>query len=121
MEAPFYHLPAKEWQAGTAHTWTLYFIDEILEGMNRKHVNMAFYKPEYWSRLLSIVDDKEVFHDTWEQWFQQYQSSKKQLESEMLKVNDVVISIDDLISFCFQNGVKNDGKARSRFVAQIII
>ncbi|HRK54269.1 MAG TPA: hypothetical protein PK185_10160 [Cyclobacteriaceae bacterium] len=97
MEAPVYHLPAKEWQAGTAHTWTLYFIDEILEGMNRKHVNMAFYKPEDWSRLLSIV------------------------ESEMLKVNDVVISIDDLISFCFQNGVKNDGKARSRFVAQIII
>lgn len=82
---------------------------------------MAFYRPEDWSRLLSIVDDKEVFHDTWEQWHQQYQSSKKQLESEGLIVNDVVVNIDDLISFCFQYGIKNVGKARSRFVAQIII
>lgn len=80
---------------------------------------MAFYRPEDWSRLLSIIDDKEVFHDTWEQWHNEYQISKKQLESHGLKINDVVVNIDDLIRFCFQNGIKNDGKARARFVAQI--
>ena len=89
--------------------------------MIQKYVNMAFCRREDWSRLLSIVDDKEVFHDTWEQWYQQYQTSKKHLESEGLKVNDVVINIDELIRFCFQNGIKNDGKARSRFVSQINI
>lgn len=80
---------------------------------------MAFYKPEDWSRLLAIVDDKEVFHYTWEQWHNQYQASKKQLESQGLNINDVVVNVDDLIRFCFQNGIKNDGKARSQFVAQI--
>ena len=69
--------------------------------------------------ISTIVDDKEVFHDTWEQWHNRYQASKKQLESQGLKINDVVINIDDLIRFCFQNGIKNDGKARSQFVAQI--
>ncbi|MEQ8546546.1 MAG: hypothetical protein RIC03_01480, partial [Cyclobacteriaceae bacterium] len=34
---------------------------ELQKNMNKEHVNMAFYWPEDWSRLLSIVDDKEVF------------------------------------------------------------
>ena len=89
--------------------------------MNKEHVNMAFYRPEDWSRLLSIVDDKEVFHDTWEQWHKQYQSSKKQLESQGIRINDVIVNIDDLLRFCFQNGINNDGNARSRFVAQLNI
>lgn len=87
--------------------------------MRQKYVNMAFYRPEDWNRLLSIVDDREVFHETWEQWHQQYQTSKKHLQSQGLKVNDVIINLDELIRFCFQNGIKNDGKARSRFVSQI--
>ena len=80
---------------------------------------MAFYQPEDWNRLRSIVDDKEVFHDAWEQWHKQYLTTKKQLQSEGLKVNEVVVDIDELIRFCFLKGIKNTGQARSLFVAQI--
>lgn len=80
---------------------------------------MAFYQPEDWNRLIFIVDDKEVFHDTWEQWHEQYLIAKRHLESDGIKVNDVSIVIDELIRFCFQKGIKNDGKARSQFVSQI--
>lgn len=89
--------------------------------MMNKNVNMAFYRSEDWSRLLSIVDDRHVFHDTWEEWHQQYQKSKKQLTSQGFKVKDVVVNLDELISFCFLKGIKNDGEARSRFVTQINI
>lgn len=87
--------------------------------MEKNSVNMAFYKPEDWKRLLAIVDDREVFHDTWEEWHKQFQTSKKQLESKGFKVNEVVVSLDELVRFCFQNGFKNDGQARSRFVARM--
>lgn len=89
--------------------------------MHEKILNMAFYRTEDWSRLLSIVDDRHVFHDTWEKWHQQYQKSKKQLRTQGFKVKDVVVNIDDLIRFCFLKGIKNDCKARSRFVSQINI
>lgn len=70
--------------------------------MSKKNVNMAFYRPEGWNRLLSIIDDKEVFHDTSEQWHKQCQTSKKQLESQGFAVNDLVVGINDLIRFAFK-------------------
>jgi hypothetical protein len=89
--------------------------------MNSKYVKLAYYRPEDWARLLSIIEDKETFHDTWEEWHKQYQSAKKQLEAQGIKTKDAVVNIDDLISFCFQKGIRNDGKARSTFVAQLDI
>ncbi|MFT6827393.1 MAG: hypothetical protein ACI9Z3_002197 [Roseivirga sp.] len=87
--------------------------------MIQRIVNMAYYHPKDWSHLLSIVDDKEVFHETWEEWHKQYLITKRHLESEGLKVSDVVVEIDELISFCFRRGIKNDAKARSHFVSLI--
>ena len=41
---------------------------------------------------------------------------KKDLISQGFVVNDFVVNIDELISYCKINGIKNDGKARSQFV-----
>ncbi len=78
---------------------------------------MAFYRPEDWQRLLSIADDREKLHNTWDEWHQEYQKTRKFLASEGFEVNEVVVDIDKLIGFCFQNGIRNDGKARSQFVS----
>ena len=86
----------------------------------KKQINLAFYRQEDWNRLLSIVDDKEVFHETWEEWHRSYQATKRRLESDGLTVNEIVVDLDSLVRFCYQRGIKNDGKARSQFAAQAL-
>ena len=87
--------------------------------MPKRSVNIAYYRAEDWLRLRSIIDDKDSFHDSWSSWKQEYEKVRRGLKSQGFIVNEVVVDLDELIRFCFQNGIKNDGQARSRFVSQI--
>lgn len=81
-------------------------------------INMAYYKEKDWKRFLESIDDRESMHDTWKDWHKAYLKKKKILISQGFKVNDFVVDIDELRNYCMMKGIKNDGKARSQFVAK---
>ena len=85
--------------------------------MSHRDFNIAYYRPEDWARLLSIIDDRESFHETWEERHAAYLDTKKNLQSMGLVVHPLVVDLDELVRFCFQRGLKNDGPARSTFVS----
>lgn len=82
-----------------------------------KHVNLAYYRERDWDRLLSIVYDRESMHNTWHEWHQSFNKTKKELKLTGLTVNEFEVNLDELIKYCFENGMLIDGKARSQFVA----
>ncbi len=80
-------------------------------------INLAYYREADWERFLESIDDRESMHATWKDWHKAYLKTKKVLISQGLKVNDFVVDIDELQNYCILKGIKNDGKARSQFVA----
>jgi len=80
-------------------------------------INLAYYKEEDWERFLESIDDKENMHDTWKDWHNVFLRIKKDLISHGFIVNDFVVEIDELQDYCKMRGIKNDGEARSQFVA----
>ena len=44
-----------------------------------KTVNLAFYQKKDWEYFLSIVDDRNSLHDTWDDWFKSYINAKMNL------------------------------------------
>jgi len=83
--------------------------------MNR--VNLAYYEKEDYDYFLSIIDDRENLHDTWEEWYKAFTKLKRTLISHGLNVKEVKIDLNELVAYCKENNVKNDGKARSQFVS----
>ncbi len=83
--------------------------------MNR--VNLAYYEKEDYDYFLSIIDDRENLHDTWEEWYKAFMKLKRTLVSHGLIVKKVKIDLNELVAYCKENNVKNDGKARSQFVS----
>jgi hypothetical protein len=81
-------------------------------------VNLAFYRKKDWSRFLESIDDRESMHETWEEWHDAYFTAKKLLLSQGFIVHDFNVNIDDLVDYCRRREIKNDGKARSQFVAK---
>jgi len=81
-----------------------------------KGVNLAYYKEKDWNRLLEAIDDRDSMHDTWKEWHKAYQKTKNGLIAKGFIVKDFVVDIDELINYCKIRGIKNDGKARSKFV-----
>ncbi len=81
-------------------------------------INLASYRKEDWNRFKESADDKEKLHDTWDEWRKSFMNTKVSLESEGFNVREVILDIDDLIQFCRQNGLKNDGSTRSQYVSR---
>jgi len=79
-------------------------------------INIAFYNKKDWNHFLESIDDKDDMHDSWEEWYHEYQHIKNGLILLGFYVNDIVVDIDELINYCTKSGIKNDGKARSQFV-----
>ncbi len=82
-------------------------------------VNMAYYRKKDWKKILKIIDDRDSMHDFWEDWHKSYLEAKRSLTSKGLIVNDYVVDLNKLKTYCKIRGLKIDGKARSQFVSDI--
>lgn len=80
-------------------------------------VNLAFYDKKDWEYFLSIADDREDLHDNWEDWYKSFQLARLSLISQGFSIRAVHINIRELMSYCSEYNLKNNGKTRSQFVA----
>lgn len=79
-------------------------------------IKLAYYRKKDWKRFINIIDDKESMHDTWHDWHKAFEKTKTDLIIQGFNVIDVVVDLDELTQYCKQQGIKNDGRARSQFV-----
>jgi hypothetical protein len=80
------------------------------------NVNIAYYEKKDWEYFLSIIDDRESMHESWDDWFNAFSKLKAQLVADGFVVKEVPINITELIDYCRNRKIKNDGNARSQFV-----
>jgi hypothetical protein len=80
-------------------------------------IKLAYYREEDWKRFIDVIDDRETMFDTWDEWYKSFLNAKHGLMKEGFEVIRIVVDIDELIDYCRSQGVRNDGKARSQFVA----
>lgn len=79
-------------------------------------IKLAYYRKKDWKRFVKIIDDREKMHDIWYDWHKDFERAKRDLTNQGFEVVDIIIDLDELIEYCRQRGIKNDGKARSQFV-----
>ena len=84
--------------------------------MYNRFVNIAYYEKKDYDRFLSIIDDRENAHDTWEEWFLGFLKAKEGLASQGIYAKDVTVDLDELIKYCADRKIKINGAARSEFV-----
>ncbi len=80
-------------------------------------IKLAYYRKKDWKQFIDSVDDRESMHDTWKDWHKSYLKAKSDLTNKGYDVKEVEVDVDELIKYCKLRGIKNDGKARSQFVA----
>ncbi|QTD37657.1 hypothetical protein JL193_16575 [Polaribacter batillariae] len=82
-------------------------------------INMAYYRKKDWKKFLKIIDDRDSMYDFWEDWHKSYLNAKRSLTSKGFIVNDYVVDLGKLKTYCKIRGLKIDGKARSQFVSEV--
>ena len=84
--------------------------------MKNTSLKIAYYRREDWEILKQTADDKDVFHDTWDDWLKFIQEAKADYEKQGFRPVFQLVNLDELDLFCKLNGFKNDSRARSCFV-----
>lgn len=81
-------------------------------------LRLAYYRRKDWKRFVRMIDDRESMHDTWHDWHEEYERTKRIMKTQGFNVEEVVVDLDELKEYCATQGIKNNGEARSRFVQQ---
>jgi len=81
-------------------------------------VGIAYYEKKDWDFFLSVIDDRDSVEDSWEEWSNGFMKTKMDLISRGLQVSEVKVNMNELINFCLDRKIKNNGAVRSQFVSE---
>ncbi len=81
-------------------------------------IRVAYYRKKDWKRFIEMIDDREKMHNTWHEWNKDFEKTKRELRKMGFEVEDFVVDLKELGSYCSQRGIKNDGNARAQFVQE---
>ncbi len=79
---------------------------------------VAWFSPEDWHRLREVAADPEVLETTYEEWVATANSTLQEIRKAGLSGEKVQVNIDELISWCEEQGLALDGHARARYAAE---
>ena len=79
-------------------------------------INLAYYEQKDWNRFLQMIDDNDSMHDTWQEWYKAFEKLANDLSGQGFVIKRVIVDLDELNNYCKIQGIKNDGKARSKFI-----
>ena len=76
---------------------------------------IAWYRPEQWQLLCEFSVDPEELEATHAEWLAAAEKAASQLEELGVLVVKVDVDVEELMSWCREEGLKLDGNARASF------
>jgi len=83
-------------------------------------VGLAWFRKEDYARLLTIFEDAQDMHDTWEEWEESAKKVEERLKGEQYVVERVNIDPDTFPDWCRRAGIGIVASARSRFAVETV-
>lgn len=80
-----------------------------------KRIGIAVYSPEEWELLQEYSTDLES--ETYDEWKEANEFAKEKLRQEGHDPIDVPINVKEMQRYFDENGLENDGRNRSHYVA----
>jgi hypothetical protein len=81
---------------------------------------IAWFRPEQWSRLLEISEDREDLEETFAQWESLAEEKLRDLRAQGVDAEKITIDLEELLAWCKSRGLSVDATARSQYVADLL-
>jgi len=86
---------------------------------NRVVAGIAWYRPEQWSLMLSLIPDPEVFPRTYEEWLARASDMLRELSKQGVVVQKVDVDLKALLAWAAEQGRVPDGAARAEYAQHL--
>lgn len=78
---------------------------------------IAVYDSDQWEALLASAADRAKLEDTWEEWNAGVEKLIAELERLGLPYIRIPLDVNEIVQYCEEHGIPNDGQARSQLAA----
>lgn len=83
-------------------------------------IAVAVYLPEQYARLLATVEDASDLEPTWQEWHAVYQETRQRMAALGMDLMEVTVDLDDLETYCQEQGLKNTSGTRAQYAAHVL-
>ncbi|MDO8690451.1 MAG: hypothetical protein Q7R39_10665 [Dehalococcoidia bacterium] len=106
-------------QAGQPRRWTRkqHSNGEPLTENLQPIVGVAWYRKDQWEELLRLSEDRASLEDSFGEWLIDARLTLLRLRREGLDVRQVEVDVNDLASWCKEEGVHITASSRAGYVA----
>jgi len=81
-------------------------------------IGFAWYRRDQWPLLRSVAADYDKLEETYDEWAAVVDKTVADLRCKGVRAKKVDIDVDELLTWCKQNGCRLDGQARGAFVSE---
>jgi hypothetical protein len=81
---------------------------------------IAWFRPEQWSRLLEISEDREDLEETFAEWEVLAEEKLRDLRAQGVNAQKITIDLEKLLAWCKSRGLSVNASARSQYVADLL-
>ena len=85
-----------------------------------KLVGIGFYREDQWPLLLGTADDADMMIEKYDKWLTGIERLIENMKTEGIEPVKVDIDVYELLAYCRQFNIKNNGETRSLFVAELL-
>ncbi len=78
-------------------------------------IAVSFFKKEDYPEILRISEDADNMFETWEEWHKSARQHTRNMESQGMKVVDILVIPTELFIYCKENELPINGKARAQY------
>ena len=98
-----------------AELGSLAALDNFMHDKNRVVAGIAWYRPEQWTLMLSLIPDPQVFPHTYEEWLARASATFRELSKQGVVVQKVDVDLKALLAWAAEQGRVPDGAVRAEY------
>ena len=83
-------------------------------------IGMSWYTPESWERLRAVADDRATL-GTFDAYQRKAERAIREFAAQGIKVEKVLLDIDDLVRWCRREGYAIDQRGRAAYGVALLV
>jgi len=94
-------------------------VKDMIKKKGRVMIGIGFYRRQDWEKFLASADDRENLESTYDEWLVVFRKAVNDVRAAGIEPKKVVFTLDELLGYCKEKGLKNNAGARSEFFSEL--
>ncbi len=81
------------------------------------NIGIGEYRKKDYKEILRVSEDRDNMDESWKEWKTSKNRAIKNFQKMGMKTIDIIVTPEELVKYCRENGLKINGESRADFIS----